>query len=303
MDVREAVVEDVPAFDRIRRAIYPWHIASVAAQRNWFHATTPDTKPVRPVALIEGEVAGFALGKLPTSTVEPGVATMYVNVDPAFRRRGVGKALYDIVASHLEGLGLRKVQVDVADLDEAQKFATDRGFRQGHCDRYSGLDPHHLPPMPPTPDGVSVVTVGSQSPEAMHALDSVAGADEPGDVSFDGMPFDEWMARIWNNPDQDLDISTVALVDGVPASVTFMEVNRDSGRAWTNGTATLREYRGRGLAKLVKSVALRKAAAVGVTETLTANDFTNKPMLAVNDWLGYKPVGRYWSYLRVLSED
>ncbi len=302
MQIREAVVDDVPAFDRIRRAIYPWHIASVAAQRNWFDAATPDTMPVRPVALIDGAVAGFAMGKLRTSTAEPGVATMYVNVDPARRGRGVGSALYDVVASHLDSLDLRKIQVDVADLPEAQKFASDRGFQQGHCDMYSGLDPHHLPPMPPTPDGVTLVPVGSQTPEAMHTLDSTAGADEPGDVSFDGIPFDEWMTRVWHNPDGDMQISTVALVDGVPAAVTFMELNRDTGRAWTTGTATLREYRGRGLAKLVKSAALRKAADAGITEALTANDFTNAPMLAVNDWLGYKPVGRYWSYLRTLKD-
>lgn len=303
MQIREAVIEDVPAFDRIRRAIFPWHVASVAAQRNWFNATMPEAKPVRPVAFIDGEVAGFALGKLNAYTSEEGVAWMYVLVDPSYRGRGVGGALCDIVVSHLDGLGVRKIQVDVNDFDAAQKFASDRGFRQGHSDRYSGVDPRSLPPLPEVPAGVELVALGTQSPEAMHYLDSTAGADEPGDVSFDGMPFDEWMMRVWHHPDHDKDVSTVALVDGVPAAFTFMEVNRDSGRAWTNGTATLREYRGRGLAKLVKSVALRKAADCGVTIALTANDFTNKPMLAVNDWLGYKPVGRTWSYVRTRGED
>src|SRR5512139_1159247 len=159
MDIREAAVEDVPAFDRIRKAVYPWHIASLDAQRNWFHATTPDTRPVRPVALVDGEIAGFALGKLKTSTAEPGVAAMYVNVDPAYRRRGVGGALYDIVASHLEGLGVRKVQVDVADIEEAQRFATGRGFRQGHCDRYSALDPRQLPTTPSAGHDVTLLPI------------------------------------------------------------------------------------------------------------------------------------------------
>jgi GNAT superfamily N-acetyltransferase len=298
IDIRDAVIEDVPAFDRIRRALYPWHIASVEAQRNWYRSVTPAWQAVRPVAVIDGEVAGFALGALNTATASPNVAWMYINVDPAYRRRGIGSALYERVVSHLDSIGVVKTQVGVADNDEAQKFATDRGFQQGHSDRYSGLDPHSLPPTPGTPEGVTLAPVSSQTPEAMHALDSTAGIDEPGDVSFDGLPFDEWMSRVWHNPDQDLDVSTVAIVDGVPVAATFMEINRTSSRAWTNGTCTLREYRGRGLAKLIKSAALRKAAELGVTEALTGNDFTNKPMLAVNDWLGYKPVGRYWSYIR-----
>jgi GNAT superfamily N-acetyltransferase len=298
--IREAVLEDVPAFHRIRRAIVPWHVASVAAQQNWFRSVTPAWMATRPVVEIDGVVAGFALGAVNTSTLEPNVAWMYVNVDPAHRRKGVGAALYEHVASHLDTIGVRKVQVNVADTEEAQKFAAARGFQAGHSDRYSGVDPHHLPPMPAIPAGVTLAPLDSQTPEAMHALDSASGADEPGDVSFDGTPFDEWMARVWHGPDQDREIATVALANGVPAAVTFMEVNRDSGRAWTNGTGTLREYRGRGLAKLVKSAALRKAAEAGVTLALTCNDFTNKPMLAVNDWLGYKVVGRSWSYLRTL---
>ncbi len=301
MQIREAVIDDVPAFDRIRRAIYPWHIASIGAQRNWFRAVTPDQKPARPLAVIDGEVVGFAMGGIRTSTVEPGVASMYVNVEPEFRGRGVGSALYDLVVSHLDSLGMTKILANVADAPEAHKFATDRGFRQGHSDRYSGLDPRQLPPMPPIPADVTLLPMSTQKPEALYALDVAAGVDEPGEVSMDGIPFDDWMLRIWHNPDQDLDISTVALVDGVLAAATFMEVNRDSGRAWTTFTATLREYRGRGLAKLVKSRTLRELAAAGVTEALTANDFTNKPMLAVNDWLGYQPVGRYWTYVRTLE--
>lgn len=301
VQIREAVIDDVPAFDRIRRAIYPWHIASIAAQRIWFNATTPDAKPVRPVAVIDGELVGFAMGRIRTSTAEPGVATMYLNVLPQVRGQGVGRALYDVVMSHLDSLGLNKILADVADLPEAQKFATDRGFRQGHSDRYSGLDPRQLPPMPPILADVTLMPMSSQRPEALHALDTAAGVDEPGEVSMDGIPFDEWKARVWDNPDQDLEISTVALVDGVLAAATFMEVNRESARAWTTFTATLREYRGRGLAKLVKSRTLREAAAAGVTQALTANDFTNKPMLAVNDWLGYQPVGRYWQYVRTLE--
>jgi GNAT superfamily N-acetyltransferase len=87
----------------------------------------------------------------------------------------------------------------------------------------------------------------------------------------------------------------------VPASMTLIEANLETGRSWSGGTMTLPEYRGRGLAKLLKSVALRKAADAGVTVALTANDYTNGPMLAINDWLGYKPTDSEVSLLKTFD--
>jgi len=55
-------------------------------------------------------------------------------------------------------------------------------------------------------------------------------------------------------------------------------------------TGTIPAHRGRGLAKLVKSVALRRAAQAGVSGAFTSNDDENGPMLAVNNWLGYRRV-------------
>jgi hypothetical protein len=49
--------------------------------------------------------------------------------------------------------------------------------------------------------------------------------------------------------------------------------------------------RGRGLAKLAKSVAPHRARDAGLTRAYTSNDEVNAPMLAVNGWLGYRPVG------------
>jgi GNAT superfamily N-acetyltransferase len=58
-------------------------------------------------------------------------------------------------------------------------------------------------------------------------------------------------------------------------------------------TATRPAYRGRGLARWVKQTMLNAVAAAGVTAATTANDATNRPMIAVNDALGYAPVGRW----------
>ncbi|GAA2712775.1 hypothetical protein GCM10010429_30680 [Micromonospora olivasterospora] len=67
---------------------------------------------------------------------------------------------------------------------------------------------------------------------------------------------------------------------------------------WSDYTATVPEHRGRGLARLAKTVALHRAAAGGVRVAYTSNDAANAPMLAINEALGYLPVASQWSCLR-----
>jgi RimJ/RimL family protein N-acetyltransferase len=55
-------------------------------------------------------------------------------------------------------------------------------------------------------------------------------------------------------------------------------------------TATLPEFRRRGLALAVKLAAARWAQANGLERVLTENDERNAGMLAINERLGYRPI-------------
>ncbi len=81
-------------------------------------------------------------------------------------------------------------------------------------------------------------------------------------------------------------------MDGELAAVTMIRVDRPSGRAKNNLAGVRAPYRGRGLATVIKSHSLRRAAELGATIALTDNDETNAPMLAVNTRLGYRPYAR-----------
>jgi GNAT superfamily N-acetyltransferase len=83
--------------------------------------------------------------------------------------------------------------------------------------------------------------------------------------------------------------------------IAFTLVKRDSERMWSDMTATLPQYRGRGLARLVKTAALQRVAARGVTIAYTSTDESNAPMLAVNTRLGYRPVATQWSCLTTVT--
>ncbi len=50
----------------------------------------------------------------------------------------------------------------------------------------------------------------------------------------------------------------------------------------------------------MKSVALRRCAQAGIVSAFTSNDDANGPMLAINDWLGYRRIETQTSLLRTL---
>jgi GNAT superfamily N-acetyltransferase len=296
--IREMTIDDVPELARIRSASFPWFTASVANQRNWFRNSRPEARQTRLVAVRNGSVIGFTQAGFNLSTNEPAAADCMVVVDPAHRRQGVGSALFTSAEQHLRMIAAHRVRTFT---DEADKdWAVRRGYVAGARDRYSKVDTGKLPPIPAIPPGVTLASFTEVGPEAVHALDMAGSADEPGDVSYDGLPYDIWLDRHWNSPDLLRDASTVALVDGVPASASFLEADLATGRGMSVGACTLREHRRRGLSKLTKSVTLRNAAKLGVHTAITGNDYENAPMLAVNDWLGYQVFADEWSCVKTM---
>jgi GNAT superfamily N-acetyltransferase len=297
VQIRETTLDDIADIDRIRRAVFPWWVSTVAAQRNMFKYNPPAARYLRLVAEVDGHLAAFAWSGINTSTAEEGVGSGTVTVDPAYRGRGIAKALYDRIDAHLHEIGARRAQAFALDDPPTIAWAQRQGWKKGASARFSMVDPHDLPPVPAVPEGVELVSLATLTPDQAFGLDS-AMSDEPGDVAMDNWTFDEWKHRIWDNPDLNRDMSTIALVDGEPACFTNVEANLESGRCWSGGTGTDQRFRGRGLAKLVKSVALRKAAEGGITAALTANDYSNAPMLAINNWLGYKVIASEYSMLK-----
>jgi len=124
----------------------------------------------------------------------------------------------------------------------------------------------------------------------VYELDAEAMLDVPGEVAMDNVSFEQWLEDYWRHPDTDLDASVAAVIDGRPVAFSHLRI-APGGRAVTDMTGTLREYRGRGLALLAKRATLVNAAKRGVKLVSTENDETNGPMLRVNEHLGYRPIG------------
>jgi len=213
-------------------------------------------------------------------------------VHPDHQRGGIGAALAARAEAHCAAVGLHTLRGSSVDAPGARALAEQLGYRETHATSTSSVDPRTVVPLP-VPDDVRLVPFGElDDPAPVFELDLEVSRDVPGDDSLESLTLDEWAQRFWHSVFADDECSLLATVDGVPAGLTVMRVDRPSGRAQNNITGVRRQHRGRGLARLLKTHSLHRVAQAGATSAITDNDETNAPMLAVNRSLGYRHLVR-----------
>ncbi|GAB2663862.1 GNAT family N-acetyltransferase [Kribbella swartbergensis] len=297
MVIRPATGDDAEAVAALRRAVYSYKVMSPAATRHLITVSAPGERVLALVAESAGEVVAWGSAALNIWTSEPGQSNVSIYVHPDHRKQGIGSELADRLHQHLGEVGAVRTRAFVH--PDGLEFARNRGYDGTRQMHFSGLDPRVLPAQPPTPDGIELVPMDQLTPRQAYVADSVASLDEPGDSPLDAIDYDLWVEEVWNGPALDKSLSIAALAgDEV---VCFTAVETDGDRAWSGMTGTIPSYRGRGLAKLVKSVALRRCADAGITGAYTSNDDENGPMLAINNWLGYRRVQTEFGLLRPLG--
>ncbi|MFR9673960.1 N-acetyltransferase family protein [Streptomyces sp. TR06-5] len=296
--VREFRPDDAEDVAAVRRAVVP-HLVCTGETVAWQMSHAPAAMRLRRlVAEQDGRVVGCADTGVDIESAEGGHGFLHTAVLPGFLGHGAGSGLVAAAERHLSHNGVAVVHSWVADDDRSRGFAERHGYVRGRLGRFLGLDlaAADLPRLPdPLPDGIALRRVADFGDDLrpLHEADVECVADEPGDVATGPVPFEDWLPLNWARPDFDADLSSVVLVDGAVAAYSVAQVDgRD--RYWSGMTGTRRAHRGRGLARLAKTASLRRARAAGYTRAFTGNDAENRPMLAVNERLGYRPAGAEW---------
>ncbi|MFJ3902764.1 GNAT family N-acetyltransferase [Streptomyces sp. NPDC090025] len=290
-DVRPESSEDAAAFSRVRRAALPFMLSTgPQVAFDWAHAH-PDGHGRPLVAEIDGEIVGTAQVSLAYESPEPGIGDVNIYVHPGHRRRGAGALLLAAAEEHLARVGATTLYSWVLDEPEGRAFAERHGYTGSRSAHFLTLDltTAELPPHQDPPAGVELRSAAdfAADPRPLFELDARTTADEPGDVAAELDDYPHWLATTWRHPLQDHELTTVALADGRPVAFS-VALTDDDGRICSGMTGTAPEFRGRGLAKLVKTATLRKARAAGRTWAVTGNDTENGPMLAINRAFGYR---------------
>ena len=305
--IRDFEDRDVEGVVQLENEIYPYWVNTVAGFRHLLATALPRAQRRRWVAEEDGSVVGTATGRFETYVGKPGVAYVAVAVDPAWRRRGLGSALYERVYAHLIEHGARRLLAESAADDGSRAFAEAHGFRHTMTRRLSALDPRTVDRRElrdlrtaKEREGYVLAPFSALDAHAVFEVDAAASRDIPLDEPMTDFRFEEWEQDHWRHPDLALEGSYAVLADGKPVSFAMLRADPAAGRAANDMTGTLREFRGRGLARLAKLATVVWAADAGITTIATENDETNAPMLALNVSLGYRPVSSLLAYVRDL---
>jgi GNAT superfamily N-acetyltransferase len=296
MDIRPAVPEDAEALSALRSATFSYAVMSPASVRHMLTASSPAERALRLVASADGDIVGWGSAGLNTWTSEQGQAGIAIHVHPEHRRQGIGGALAEKLHAHLGEIGAVRARTFAE--PEGVLFAKGLGYDGTRQMHYSGMDPRELPERPPTPEGIELVTMDTLDPRQAYTADAVAALDEPSDSPIDAIDYDDWIREVWESPALTKSLSVAAMAGDEVAAFSAIETYGD--RAWSAMTGSVPAYRGRGLAKLAKWEALRRCADAGIVGAFTSNDDENGPMLAVNNWLGYRRVTTQTGMLRTL---
>ncbi|ALO07333.1 Acetyltransferase [Streptomyces venezuelae] len=290
--VRDVRTEDAEGFARVRRAALPFMLATAEQLVfDWAHAH-PESH-YRPLVAVsaDGTVIGTAQVGIAHDAPEPGIGYVNVYVDPAHAGLGAGTLLVRAGEEHLAERGARTLYTWALDEPRNRTWAERRGYAPSRSAYFLRLDlaAAELPPLQEPPAGVELLTAEdfADDPRPLFELDAVTTADEPGDVGVEMDDFAHWRETTWSHPLLDRALTTVAVVDGVPAAFSAAQTD-GLGRYASGMTGTAPAFRGRGLAKLVKNTSLHRARAAGCVEAFTGNDAGNEPMLAINKQFGYE---------------
>ena len=130
-----------------------------------------------------------------------------------------------------------------------------------------------------------------RSPEfdrALHTLDNELTGDIPCLANANPLPFEQFVAAALDeklNPPGGMLIA-FAGAQIVGYSGIFADANALKGGIKMTGVR--REWRGKGIAKVLKLCLIKAARDLGFEELETANDETNAPILGLNRKLGFK---------------
>ncbi|MEU0457736.1 GNAT family N-acetyltransferase [Streptomyces sp. NPDC006129] len=303
-DLRPDVRADAEGFSETRRLALPYMLSTPESVVHTLTHAHPDAHFGQLIAEEDGEIIGTAQISVAHDSPEPGQGSANIYVRPDRTRRGAGSLLLRTAEERLAGLGVKKLFAWVLDEPENRAFAERRGFRASRSAYFLRLDlaAGPLPPRQDPPAGVELRTGTdfADDPRPMFDLDAEVVADEPSDIDVEFTDYKAWLEETWKHPLLNLDLTSVAVVDGRPAA--FSVAYTDGGTRYATAmTGTAREFRGRGLAKLAKNDSLHRARAAGYTEAFTGNDTGNGPMIAINKWFGYEVCATEVRYVRELG--
>jgi GNAT superfamily N-acetyltransferase len=311
--VRPAMPADYRALVAVGKAVYPDYGETVEEWRHW-DKTWDHSKyfKLRLVAEDSRRVVGYGQVNHMRGAFAPTKYRVDITVLPDVRGRGHGTALYDELAIAVIARGGRALACSAKEsMADGVRFLAKRGYREVKRDWESRLfvDGFDFTRFAAADDrvarqGIRITTLAEEMERDPGALQKafVLNEDCRMDIPSVDPPtrqtFDEFGREDIDAPNALLDAFYLAIdKDGRDLGVSNMFRSLDNPTfIWQGITGVLRDARGKGIGMALKLRTVRYAIDKGIEHIKTWNDVHNKPMLSINEALGFSRQRAWISY-------
>lgn len=220
-------------------------------------------------------------------------------VDLRMRRRGIGEAIWRHLRAELDERGALGAYAWARDATAGATFVSARGFREV-LRSYTQVRAVVTAPLPtPAQDGrlaalgiriATLAELAANDPQALEQAHDVYFAsrlDQPTLGRVTPTSFGEWKRRQVDSAAVVMQAYFVAIADGRFVGQSVARRARAEDVLEIEVTGVLPAYRRRGIARALKLRVHAFARAKGYQELHTRTARENRPMIALNDSLGY----------------
>jgi GNAT superfamily N-acetyltransferase len=301
--LRPFAVDDYAALVALSNESYPDYGWTVAEVRHWDEDWTPEGYFRRRVIAEEAGVpVGYSDVAHSRGQFVPENYTLDLVVRPAARGRGIGTALFDDAVAALRPRKPRWVRNGMKESDaHSVAFAKTVGAVELRRDWESRLDvatfdaaPFASAPKRATDSGVRITTLADElktDPNAVrkaYELHEEARIDVPSLDPATPSPYERFEEEVLRSPYALPEAHFIAVRAGRYVGESSMgREGTDPGVIYQHLTAVLRDERGKGIAMALKLRTIEYARTQGLRELRTWNASINRPMLAINEALGF----------------
>lgn len=252
-----------------------------------------------------GNAFGVGVFRQSAERYHPNKFYLDVNVLPDQRNQGVGQGLLEHLLTQLEDYQVVTVRaVTRVDWTHGIRFLEAAGFSEEYRAWESRLDVQGFDASPYLQleealklEGIELKSYADllgmpDLAQELWRLDMDACRDMPDPEPFTETGFERFETRALKNPDFVPEAYLVAVKTGSDQKLEFLSESTlwwSEGKpdAWNGATGTRREWRGKQIALALKVKNILWAKQAGIAQIKTFNDDVNRPMLSINEKLGF----------------